>query len=116
MSFANYLFTAAEILRTDKPMPVQSVKPYFAYDDTERKNPAGSAVSIVIPTRGYANLTVKVPGSTAYKSIEEGKGYSATFEKLVAKPYAFRTEKGSINSGFSAIAEAVQIVENDEYL
>ena len=116
MSFNNYIFTAAEILRTDKPLPVQGVKPYFNYDDTERKNPAGAAVSVVIPTRGYANLTVKVPGSTAYKTIEEGKGYLASFEKLVAKPYAFRTEKGSINSGFSAIAEAVQIVENDEYL
>lgn len=116
MSFTNYIFTANEILRSNKPVPVQSVKPYFNYDDTERKTPAGSAISIVIPTRGYTSLTVKVPGSTAYKTVEAGKGYSATFEKLVAKPYAFRTEKGSISSGFSATAEAVQLIEDEDYL
>lgn len=116
MSFSNYFFTAEEILRTNEPVPVQSVKPYFEYSDKERKTPLGSVFTVLIPDRGYASLSVEVPGSTAYQEFEAGTQLYALFDELAAKPYAFRTERGSLSSGFSAVAGAVHVVDNIETL
>lgn len=104
-ALSSFIFTASEILRTDNPLPVQSVKPWF--DDNQKT--IGSIVTVVLPKRSWAVLSVKIPDTAPLQVIGADVPLTATFENLVAKPYAMPTEKGGVNAGMSARADAVEL-------
>lgn len=104
-ALSSFIFNASEILRTDKPLPVQSVKPWF--DDNH--NIVGSIVTVVLPKRSWAILSVKIPDTAPLQLTGIDVPLTATFENLIAKPYAMPSEKGGLNAGMSARADAVEL-------
>lgn len=101
----SFVFSTSEILRTNKPVPVQSVKPSF----DKNRNITGCVVTVILPERSWAVLSVKIPDTAPLQVIGADVPSTATFENLVAKPYAMLDEKGGLRAGMSAKADAVEL-------
>lgn len=104
-NLSTFTFSASEILRTNKPVPVQSVKPSF----DKNRNITGCVVTVILPERSWAVLSVKIPDTASLQLIGADVPLTATFENLVAKPYAMLDEKGGLRAGMSAKADAVEL-------
>lgn len=108
-----FTFNATEIFRSNSPMPVTALRPWKKRGSEEVM---GSLISVVIPARNFATLTVKVAGSSAYEQADHEITLSAAFKGLVVRPYALKGAQGEIVSGWTATADSVELSEGAEFL
>lgn len=113
MNFNNVSFNDREFFRTDAPMPVTAIRPWKKRDSEEI---LGTLVTVVIPGRNFATLTVKVAGSKAHEKTSSGVSFSAKFTGLSVRPYAMKGVNGELVSGWTATADSVELSEGVDFL
>lgn len=94
-TLSSFTFSTSEILRTNKPVPVQSVKPSF----DKNRNITGCVVTVILPERSWAVLSVKIPDTAPLQLIGADVPLTATFENLAAKPYAMLDKRAAYVPG-----------------
>ena len=109
----SFSFNATEIFRTDAPMPVTALRPWKKQGSEEI---VGTLVSVVIPARNFATLTVKVAGSKAHEKAGHEITLSAKFTGLSVRPFAFKNAHGEVVSGWTATADSVELSEGVDFL
>lgn len=109
-NLSQFNFTATEFLRSDAPLPVTGIRPLV---DRSTKAVTGSIFSIVIPARNFVQISVKVAGSNAHETYQQGTSIQATFHGLLVRPYAM-VQNGQLLAGWSATADSVELVKGGE--
>lgn len=113
MNFNNVSFNDREFFRTDAPMPVTALRPWKKQGSEEI---VGTLVSVVIPARNFATLTVKVVGSKAHEQAGHEITLGAKFAGFSVRPFAFLNKNGELVSGWTATAESVELSEGGDFL
>lgn len=109
----SFTFTDSEIFRSNTPMPVTALRPWKKQGSEEI---VGTLVSVVIPARNFATLTVKVAGSKALEKAGHEITLSAKFTGLSVRPFAFKNAHGEVVSGWTATADSVELSEGVDFL
>lgn len=109
----SFTFTDSEIFRSNTPMPVTALRPWKKQGSEEI---VGTLVSVVIPARNFATLTVKVAGSKAHEKAGHEITLSAKFTGLSVRPFAFLNKNGELVSGWTATAESVELSDGGDFL